>query len=252
MASTAATSNRSAAPSAKVDELRGVLASKGLVVKDSILARLAKSKSFKGLSSSETLTLTQDAEPEVQSLAQDAELGIDRTAHTQDEESGFVQKLEASNTQKPTQEASDKSTELSNSSGTSKKDEKHDDLPSPVATSNGGKALAFTDAAVYSTSEQERKQRRSERFGTVSDDEKLKMRAARFGIENDVMEEAEKKRARAARFGIVDEDAKKKARLERFNKDSEQEDKEENERRKARALRFATPIEKSLLEANKN
>lgn len=174
MASTAAPPNGSAAPSAKVDELRGVLASKGLKVKDSILARLAKSKSFKGLTPAETLTL----EPELANSTQD-ELGISATELTQNEDAGFEKNLETLITQKPKQDASDTVTDLLGSSESSRKDEKHDSVPS-LAMSDGGRVLALADAGLQSNSEQERKQRRSERFGTVSDDEKLKLRAARY------------------------------------------------------------------------
>ncbi|KAI5061575.1 hypothetical protein GOP47_0024080 [Adiantum capillus-veneris] len=234
MASTAATPNPSGAPSAKVDELRGVLASKGLVVKDSVLARLAKSKSFK-----ESLTLVQDAERQLESSAQSTENDV----QAQNEESG----CETSVTQKPKeveaskieQEAADKTVSFSGSSGR--------DVKQLSVSSEGGKVLASNEGLSHSSSEEQKKQRRTKRFGTVSNDEKLKQRASRFGITEDLNEEAEKKRARAARFGIVDEDAKKKARLERF-KSSEPEDKEEIEKRKARALRFAPSTDSSLVE----
>lgn len=255
MASTASTPNPSPpVPSARVDELRGALASKGLVVKDSILARLAKSKSFKGLSLPEALTftetLTQEVDPGLENLVQEADLGLETLA--QDEESGFEKRLQALVAQKPKTEASEDVAYFPNSSVISSKDEKHDNMPSSSAEAEEGRVLAFSGAALGKSSEDERKQRRSERFGTVSEDEKLKMRAARFGTATDGKEEAEKKRARAARFGIVDEDAKKKARLERFSKDSEQENHVENEKRKARAARFAMQSEENLSMSKEN
>eukprot|EP00249_Psilotum_nudum_P012972 c24079_g1_i2 orf=564-1205(-) len=68
----------------------------------------------------------------------------------------------------------------------------------------------------------ERKQKRAQRFGVelqVSEQEKWRLRAERFGMQGQRhgdKTESEKRQARAARFGIVDEEAKKKARSERF------------------------------------
>ncbi|MCO5591695.1 hypothetical protein L7F22_045686 [Adiantum nelumboides] len=163
MASTAATPDPSDAPSAKVDELRGVLASKGLVVKDSILARLAKSKSFK-----ESLTLVQDADRQLESFVQSKENG----GQVQNEESGcensVPQKPENLEASKFEQEPAHKTVDSSEPM-----------VKQLSVTSEGGKVLALSDTLLHSSSEEERKQQRTERFGTVSDDDKLKQRASR-------------------------------------------------------------------------
>jgi len=66
--------------------------------------------------------------------------------------------------------------------------------------------------------EKEKMKARAERFGMSNselDKEKVKARAERFGLDNAELE-AEKKKARAARFGIQTEAEKKAARIARF------------------------------------
>jgi len=82
----------------------------------------------------------------------------------------------------------------------------------------------------------------------MTDAERAKLRAARFGAPN-ADEDAEKKKARAERFGLADKDLdaeKKKARAERFglaDKDLEE------EKKKARAERFGIQSEADKMKA---
>ncbi|KAH7292452.1 hypothetical protein KP509_29G069400 [Ceratopteris richardii] len=224
----ASTPNRSSTSSAKVDELRGILASRGLVVKDSILARLAKSKNFK-----ETLDLVQDTECHAEGATQIAqskhelqnEVAGCKALHVGENESLKVSKFE----QQPADNAVDGSNATFLTRGENERS----------LSSKAENIFVGSVPASHIGSEESGNQNRIDRYGEVSEDDKLKQRAARFGISQDVIDDAKKKRARAVRFGIVDEFAKKRARLERFGKDSWPEG-EEYEKRKARALRFAS------------
>ncbi|KAI9122189.1 hypothetical protein K1719_006878 [Acacia pycnantha] len=97
-------------------------------------------------------------------------------------------------------------------------------------------------------SEQEKRNSRAERFGTVSPSQ---------ASETSKSEEL-KRKARAERFGMpcpptaataADEEAKKKARLARFASVSKTDPLEED-KRKARALRFSNPPSSSLPPVN--
>ncbi|CAN0881414.1 Protein MODIFIER OF SNC1 11 [Linum grandiflorum] len=117
-----------------------------------------------------------------------------------------------------------------------------------------------TDAAVLentnSATDTEKKIRRAGRFGIsvqLSEEEKRNSRAERFGTlspkqvsDGSNTPEELKRKARADRFGVpvsaepTDNEAKKKARLERFGS-LPKPDAVEEDKRKARALRFAQP-----------
>eukprot|EP01097_Dermamoeba_algensis_P005978 TRINITY_DN3764_c0_g1_i1.p1 TRINITY_DN3764_c0_g1~~TRINITY_DN3764_c0_g1_i1.p1 ORF type:complete len:234 (-),score=89.05 TRINITY_DN3764_c0_g1_i1:219-920(-) len=116
--------------------------------------------------------------------------------------------------------------------------------------------------------EKARKQLRAERFGIVSEEEKLKQeeerkrkRSERFGIvseEEKKQQEEEKKQARAQRFGIVTEEEKqkvdedkKRARAERFGIQTPQTPAEQEEKKRKRALRFGTTEPKKVQRAQK-
>ncbi|KAH7278369.1 hypothetical protein KP509_38G038100 [Ceratopteris richardii] len=102
-------------------------------------------------------------------------------------------------------------------------------------------------------SDLEKKRLRAERFGVglqVSEQEKLALRAERFsgvGEKKNLIgreSESEKRKQRASRFGIVDEESKKKARLDRFSSALKQDKPTETDKMKARAARseLAYPI----------
>ncbi|KAJ8533864.1 hypothetical protein K7X08_007188 [Anisodus acutangulus] len=110
----------------------------------------------------------------------------------------------------------------------------------------------------------QKKMKRAERFGMpvqLSEEEKRNARAERFGSVSPVQgsdalkkSEEHKKQARAERFGLVksdtaDEEAKKKARLTRFAPPAKT-DPVEEDKRKARALRFSQPQPGSQPQAN--
>ena len=79
MAAPSSSSSSSAAAS-EIDELRGALASKGLVLKDSILARVARSKSLKDLVvPTDTVQETRREEASKEEEAEaDEELGFEK------------------------------------------------------------------------------------------------------------------------------------------------------------------------------
>ncbi|KAH7282374.1 hypothetical protein KP509_35G027600 [Ceratopteris richardii] len=225
MASTAASSSPSRS---KVDELRCVLASKGLVVKDSILARLAKSKSF-----NETLSFAPDAARHVETWAQN-------TANSYEARDGEFENSgeETAATVKGSEQNQESADNVLNaSSGLT------DGQKVKVLMPDERNDLISRAPLSRSSSEEDKTPKLREQSAEITEDEKLKKRASRFGITQDVIEDMEKKRARAARFGIVDDEAKKKARLERFGNGVWPEDEEENAKRKARALRFGATDE---------
>ncbi|ONI03217.1 hypothetical protein PRUPE_6G244900 [Prunus persica] len=115
----------------------------------------------------------------------------------------------------------------------------------------------------------QKKMRRAERFGIsvqMTEEEKRNSRAERFGTvstshgsEASKKSEEQKRKARAERFGLSgpavagDENAKKKARLARFapiSKTDTKTDPMEEEKRKARALRFSKASTGSLSQVN--
>ncbi|KAJ7239050.1 hypothetical protein O6H91_05G108400 [Diphasiastrum complanatum] len=133
-------------------------------------------------------------------------------------------------------------------------------------------------------SETQKKKRRAERFGVefqMSEQEKRRLRATRFGAASSKFEkgyqltwahsnklsptskeiEAEKRKARAARFGTSessprspsDEAAKRKARLARFGSSSgaKTDLSSEEEKKKARAARFGSGTKKEVLNGGK-
>ncbi|KAK9733473.1 hypothetical protein RND81_04G069900 [Saponaria officinalis] len=100
----------------------------------------------------------------------------------------------------------------------------------------------------------DKKMKRAERFGVpvlMSEEEKRNSRAERFGTVTgpkvSKSEEELKRKARAERFGIpvpsADQEEKKKARIERFGSVMKTDDvnNAEEEKKKARALRFSHP-----------
>eukprot|EP00250_Pteridium_aquilinum_P010349 c19322_g1_i1 orf=217-1077(+) len=120
----------------------------------------------------------------------------------------------------------------------------------PLASENGKSEL--NSSTTTHLSDLEKKRLRAERFGVglkVSEIEKLAIRAERFsGAEgkkgSSTREpESEKMKQRAARFGIVDDEGRKKARQERFAPASKQDVSVEVDKRKARAARFGAATE---------
>ncbi|KAK4432414.1 protein MODIFIER OF SNC1 11 [Sesamum alatum] len=133
----------------------------------------------------------------------------------------------------------------------------------PQASSVGGGDETKSKSAVItgtaedggSVTDIRKKMKRAERFGMplqLSEEEKRNSRAERFGtlsavsgLDSSKPSEELKRKARAERFGIVqsdpsDEEAKKKARLARFGSFSKT-DAAEEDKKKARAIRFSQP-----------
>ncbi|PRQ43405.1 hypothetical protein RchiOBHm_Chr3g0468131 [Rosa chinensis] len=136
------------------------------------------------------------------------------------------------------------------------------------ADSEDPKTAAAAEDGAAPASVVEKKIRRAERFGIsvqLTEEEKRNSRAERFGTvstshgsEASKKSEELKRKARAERFGIAappvasDEDARKKARLARFAPVSKtaKPDPQEEEKRKARSLRFSNGSAGSLSQVN--
>ncbi|KAI4341806.1 hypothetical protein MLD38_026486 [Melastoma candidum] len=130
-------------------------------------------------------------------------------------------------------------------------------LDSPTVAANAAYAATTVElhaATIVPVNDISRRMRRAERFGLpvqLSEEEKRNSRAERFGSvggadKSDVLNKSEdlKRKARAERFGTpvpsttTDEEAKKKARSARFSAGTKT-DPQEEDKRKLRAIRFS-------------
>ncbi|OIW05099.1 hypothetical protein TanjilG_06235 [Lupinus angustifolius] len=138
--------------------------------------------------------------------------------------------------------------------------------PDPTADKDAAADESMVSPATAPISDAQKKKIRAERFGItvqLSEKDKRNSRAERFGTSSTTpgsetsKSEEVKRKARAERFGIpsptttADEKAKKKARVARFAPASKAAaDPAEEDKRKARALRFSNQSSGSLSQVN--
>ncbi|KAJ7513809.1 hypothetical protein O6H91_23G015700 [Diphasiastrum complanatum] len=267
----------------KVQELREVLASKGLEtdgVKSSLIERLensAKSDTAKSdiARSDETSPILEGSTEPLKEKEVENECEISQKVNNGHDMPKPVEELVSGDS--PESLPAEEQLIVTETNGASKEIEEKTilitaDVPSPQNI-NG------TQDCAAPPSDLEKKQRRAERFGVdvkMSENEKRRLRAARFGAASDNLEkgcqsvyadsskmsptlkeaEAEKRKARAARFGTSessekspsDDDAKKRARLARFGSSPDaRTDPSSEEKKKARAARFGSAAKEVVL-----
>lgn len=227
--------------------LRDALASRGLDtngLRPSLIQRLESS--VKALAAAEALATSVEDEP-IKSTNETAEK--DNLTQIESQSEGETQTVNTSSKDthistlqedKATQEPSDAKASALKFEG------------QVQTTSENGRSEHNVSNTAH-LSDLEKKRLRAERFGVglqVSEKEKLAIRAERFsGVEGKKSStarepESEKRKQRAARFGIVDDESRKKARQERFTPAPlKQEKSTEVDKRKARAARFGAASE---------
>ncbi|KAI5069942.1 hypothetical protein GOP47_0014285 [Adiantum capillus-veneris] len=227
--------------------LRDALASRGLDtngLRPSLIQRLESS--VKSLAAAEAVASSGADEPieasQKESSSQIDLQSIEQTQTPNADSETIAPKISKMLDDKVTQEAMD-----------AKASACKRDVVEVKSTAENGKSEHNSGNTAH-LSDLEKKRLRAERFGVglqVSEQEKLALRAERFaGVEgkksSTVKEpESERRKQRAARFGIVEEESRKKTRQERFTPASKQEKSSEADKRKARAARFGAATEQT-------